>query len=272
VQVLVGGPVAEVSSLRVGLWVDLVDPTASAAAGGGSARVVFDYSDLRLGYAAGLAGRLRLLRGVDCKADDTGGLSCADLVPVEAANDTLNRTLSFEVSDSALPPGGVSGVGAVSGGGGLFVLSSGPSGEGGDFAATPLSVLSSYQVGLFSGHFEVSYPFALPPAFWGPEPEVVLSYSSGRVDGLTSERNTQVGWVGAGWDYSPGFVSRQFDSNWFGDLVLAAEDVFSLTLGGVSSRLVEVGAGVFRLEDDPDWKLELLTGASNGDEQGSGGA
>ncbi len=268
-----------VSPLGVAFSVDLEDPAAADAAGGAAARVVLDYSNLRLGYAAGLAGRLRILRGVDCRADELGVVSCAELLPVVAVNDRLARTLTFELADSDLKPvtAATSAALAVpgSGGGGFFVLSSGPSGEAGDFAATPLAVLTSYQVGLLTGHFEVSYPIGLPPAFWGPEPEVTLSYSSGSVDGLTGDLNTQAGWLGLGWDWQPGSVSRQFGScsgsctEAPGDLVPAG-DLFSLSVAGVSSRLIEVDAqnGLFRLEADPEWRVELLSGASNGDQQG----
>ncbi len=274
VSVLSVAAASGVSALGVAFSVDLAARAAADAEGGGSARVVLDYSELRLGYAAGLAGRLQILRGEDCEADESGVVACAELLPVVAVNDRLARTLTFELSDSDLRPvtAAAAAVDPGSGGGGFFVLSSGSSGEAGDFAATPLSVLSSYQVGLSTGHFEVSYPIGLPPAFWGPEPDVTLSYSSGAVDGLTGDLNTQAGWVGLGWDYEPGFISRQFDSAYFGDLVPASPDrnLFSLTLGGVSSRLIEVDGTnhIYRLEGDPEWRVQLLSGASNGDTQG----
>jgi RHS repeat-associated protein len=283
--------------------------------------VVLDYSDVPLGYSAGVVDRLVLWWVDDCAGDAGGVVDCERVFEIPVTNDTAARTLTFDVADVDLvgevgatlgvmpvveaerlvesgeleavaPADGVVGEGAGLGsaGGGLLLLGSSGAGSSGDFTATPLALLTEYQVGTYTGHFELSYPIATPPAFWGAEPSVALSYSSGSVDGLTADVNTQVSWVGVGWDLDPGFVSRSFDTQcewvWIdqpwggywdeceapGDFIPSDEDRFYVNVSGVGGRLVEVGVEgdgrVFRAESDSMWRFVLYEGASNGDEQG----
>jgi len=277
---------AALSPFGVAVLVDLSAADAADGAVAAVASVVLDHSAVPFGYSAGVVDRLRILRGVDCKADEKDAIACGGWVPVGAVNDPLSRSISFDVADGDLrlpksdtettaeaAAGLLSVADRLGAGGGVFVLDSGGSGPSGDFTATPLGLLAAYQVGVGTGHLELSYPIGVPPAFWGPEPSVSLGYSSGSVDGLTSHVNTQSGWLGVGWSFHPGYVSRRLPlaADWYGasgDFRPADEGVFFLTLGGVASPLVEVSAGVFRLESDPEWRVELLTGASNGDQQG----
>ncbi|MCP4967464.1 MAG: hypothetical protein GY926_19800, partial [bacterium] len=151
----------------------------------------------------------------------------------------------------------------------------------GDYSALPGS-LSSYQVGVQTGHAEAGYSFTVPPAV-GPSPSVGLSYSSGVVDNFTSSENGQAGLVGLGWSLSGSQISRAMrscsDNDANGDRegnnCLATgtlDDGFSISLNGVSSRLakIEGASGTqggltfqeYRLESDPGWRVRRITDAA----------
>ena len=143
----------------------------------------------------------------------------------------------------------------------------------GSFGATSLSASSSWQVGN-TGGFSWSYPLTAPPAT-GPAPAMALSYESGSVDSRTGLTNNQVGVVGEGWDLAGGgFIERSytscsqdgqassFDQCWLGDNA-------TVSFGGHSGTLVkDTATGVWRLQTDDGTKVEKLTGASNGDNDG----
>jgi hypothetical protein len=60
-----------------------------------------------------------------------------------------------------------------------LLATSGPSGEGGDFTASPLSVSDGWSTGGNSGSFQYSYPFPAPASVGGSTPDLGLSYDSG---------------------------------------------------------------------------------------------
>ena len=139
----------------------------------------------------------------------------------------------------------------------MFSVGSAPAGAHGDFSKPRPRSFAADDVGLQTGHGEMAYEFVMPPAP-GPVPELSLSYSSGRVDGLVSDRNTQGSEVGLGWELSRPVITRQLSTctdtagegnkcwvNGDGD-----SDGFSITLNGVSSRLARVSATEYRLEVD----------------------
>ena len=131
----------------------------------------------------------------------------------------------------------------------------------------------SWSVGLQSGSFEWSYPVVVPPAAAGGAPAVALSYSSGGLDGMTTESNNQGSLVGAGWELSGlGFIERRYrtcnadggaiqDFCWFSDNA-------SIVVNGHASELVPVGAGgsgqpEYRLKDDPGWVVRRVVGCTS---------
>ncbi|MGW1268551.1 ricin-type beta-trefoil lectin domain protein [Streptomyces sp. NPDC002491] len=99
---------------------------------------------------------------------------------------------------------------ADSSGGGLLMGSSYGSGSGGDFGASPIVSAGSWTAGGSSGAFTYAYTMAAPQVPAGPSPNVTLSYNSQTSDGRTSSTNNQVSWVGEGWDYNPGSITRTF--------------------------------------------------------------
>ncbi|MFD8966406.1 RHS repeat-associated core domain-containing protein [Streptomyces sp. NPDC059568] len=101
---------------------------------------------------------------------------------------------------------------ADSAGGALMVGTSYGAGSGGDFAASPLVSAGSWTAGGSSGAFTYAYTMAGPQVPAGPSPNVTLSYNSQSSDGRTSATNNQVSWIGEGWDYQPGSITRTFVS------------------------------------------------------------
>lgn len=236
--------------------------TASAGPRG-PVTVGVDYSGFRSAYGANFADRLRLVQVPDCA---TPGCH-STVTAVSARNDLSAGRLSAQVDPAA---------------GGVFVLTSTASGSGtGDYRATDLRPSAKWQVGLQSGSFSEDYPLELPPSVGDDPPAVGLSYSSGSVDGRTSATNNQASWVGLGWDLDMGFIERQYKScvddgdPFHADLCWSSpysgdEDgaAYVISLDGVSSELIRSADGTFRMRDDRGWKLEHLTGASNGDNSG----
>ncbi|WP_148283041.1 MULTISPECIES: RHS repeat-associated core domain-containing protein [Kitasatospora] len=148
-----------------------------------------------------------------------------------------------------------------------------PGGDG-TYTATSLAPSSAWAAGNASGSFTYNYPVEVPAPLAGAAPQVVLGYDSASVDGRTSSTNAQASWIGDGWDYSPGFIERSyqvcdkhgidnsFDRCWAGDNA-------TLQLGGHSGELVRDDAnGSWHLKDDDGTRVEFLTGAANGDDNG----
>ena len=212
--------------------------------------------------------RLGVVFWSDCDPDGTCG-NRLDL-PSRRVGDLLTATLPTAVVDY-LRAGSIGAAGSTGRGLGRFQTSGNGSGFGldvnaagpsGDFGATADSSLSSYQVGLFTGHAEASYDFVLPPAV-GPVPALGLSYSSGVADGMSTSKNNQASTVGLGWDLSQASISRQLigctDPNEVGNscLPVGLDDGFSISLNGVSSRLVSTDPSnnEYRLERDNGWRV-----------------
>lgn len=141
---------------------------------------------------------------------------------------------------------------AVSANGGAAVggLDTGSSATG-DFTASPLLSSGSWSSGSSSGAFTYSYDIQVPETAGGLMPKVNLAYSSQSVDGRTSSTNNQASWIGDGWDYNAGSITRTYancrqDSKKAGsnnathrtaDLCWGSENA-TLSLGGMTTELV----------------------------------
>ncbi len=149
----------------------------------------------------------------------------------------------------------------------VYVLAASSSGEQGDFAATPFTGNSNYQLSLAVGAMQTSYAVPLPPAAGGLAPDVTLAYDSGSVDGMTLNKNNQPGWVGIGWHYEPGSITRRLKTCGLtqapGDLCLTGDN-YVLALNGVSSPLVKDASGLYHPQSDPRWKIQKLTNGPTG--------
>ncbi|MFC4110967.1 polymorphic toxin-type HINT domain-containing protein [Nonomuraea zeae] len=145
--------------------------------------------------------------------------------------------------------------------------------------ASPLSPSASWDVSSHTGDFTWSYPLRVPPAPGGLEPKLALGYASSVVDGRTSTSNNQPSWAGEGWNLSAGFIERQYGAcaeddmggtvpPKTGDLCWRSDNAFISYPGG-SGKLVRNDAdGDWRLESDDGSRIERLTGANNGDDNG----
>jgi RHS repeat-associated protein len=204
--------------------------------------VEVDYSGFRHAYGGDYGSRLTVVR-------------LPDLAAVPARNDARTATVTAELTD------------------GLYAVAAAPSGSAGSFQPTSLAPSATWQVGLQSGDFTWSYPVAMPP-MPGPVPEVTLSYSSGAVDGRVASTNNQASWVGEGFDFQPGFIERSYqvcgkDGQVGSEDLCWVSDNATVMLPGLTSELVrDDTTGTWRAERDSGWRVERLTGASNGDDNG----
>lgn len=230
--------------------------TVSAPTGNVAAPVdlTVDYSGFARAFGAGYADRLRLVALAPCALADPVPAKCATArTPVTARNDRTAGTLSAEVR--------LAGVSA-------FALVSGPSGEEGSFAASPLPGTGSWQVSPGSGDFTYSYPMAVPAPAGGSAPPLNLGYSSGSIDGLTIGSNTQAGPTGLGWsDFAGAFIERRYEPCIHADAPTTdlcwKSDNATISLAGISGPLIPANATntEWRVQTDPGWRIQRLTGA-----------
>lgn len=152
----------------------------------------------------------------------------------------------------------------------------GPGGSQGTYTASSLSASGSWSHGGASGSFAWSYPVSVTPPAAGGAPSVGLSYNSGSVDGLNSNANPQSSWAGLGFDYQPGFIERTFRTCsemgtgstdkglcWAGELL-----TMHLPGGSTQTLVVDSATGKIRPESDSGERVERLTGAPNGGNDG----
>ena len=214
-----------------------------------------DYSGFANAYGAGYADRLRVVALAACALAQPVPAGCRTTgAPLPARNDLDARTLTVDVADVSKTS--------------LFAVISAVGGDLGTFAATPLSLSGSWQVAPGSGAFTYSYPVDVPAPAAGTAPSVSLGYSSAAIDGLTLARNTQASPTGTGWsDFANAFIERRYEPcirnfPYTSDLCWMTDNA-TISLGGVSGSLIPVNAAhtEWRVQSDPGWKIERLTGA-----------
>ncbi|MFK4037334.1 RHS repeat-associated core domain-containing protein [Nonomuraea wenchangensis] len=243
---------------RLGLTMR-VSPTengvAARSAGKSTTRLQIDYSGFRYAYGGDYGARLRVVKLEECAL--TGAADCPAPAPVKSANDTTEGTVTAEFETA-----------------GLYALTAAASGSSGDHSASPLGPSAQWSVGAQSGDFNWGYPLRVPPALGGDEPEVGLGYSSQSVDGRTVSTNNQSSWVGEGFELNPGgFVERRYksctlDGKKTGDLCWDQDNAV-LSLGDSSVELVkDATTKQWRPKSDDGIRIEYLTGATNGDNNG----
>ncbi|MFD3720031.1 polymorphic toxin-type HINT domain-containing protein [Streptomyces sp. NPDC058674] len=250
-----------------------------------AAKVEVDYNAFRSAYGGDYAARLHLVELPACALTTPDLAECRTQKPLETRNDTRSGKLSTQLTtlDGANPTaksGGVSAMAAPAAAGGATVLAAtaGDAGPTGDYKATSLQPAGAWTSGGSTGAFAWSYGISTPPVPGGLAPNIALGYSSQSVDGRTSASSGQSSWIGDGWNWEPGFIERKYkpcnddktggtnttkvgDQCWFNDNA-------TMSLGGKSTELVfEQGKGWHPAADSGE-KVEKLTGASNGDNDG----
>ncbi|MFP3967579.1 polymorphic toxin-type HINT domain-containing protein [Actinomadura fulvescens] len=234
----------------------------------GRAKVGLNYSQFATAHGGDWASRLRLVRLPSCALTTPAKPECQKRTPLPTLNDPKTKSLSADVD---IPAGSVTPeaqTGAV-----VLAAEAGASGPGGDWSATQLTPASSWNAGTNTGEFSWSYPVRLPPVPGGLLPEITIGYSSGAVDGKTAADNSQASWIGDGFSYWPGFIERKYkpcidDGHTSGDLCWGRDNAV-LSLGGKATELLyDSGSKSWRPKNDDGSRVERLTGAANGDDNG----
>ncbi|MEU4620787.1 RHS repeat-associated core domain-containing protein [Actinoplanes sp. NPDC023801] len=231
----------------------------------GTASVTLDYSSFRNAYGADWSSRLRAWRLPECALTTPGRAGCAPAL-LPSRNDPVTQQVTAEAAVAASAST-------------LVALAAAPAGDAGDFTATPLAASSTWSAGGSTGDFSWNYPIRTPPGIGAAPPSVGLGYSSGSVDGRSSASNNQPSWVGEGFGYSAGFIERSYvscnddtagdDNNptYTGDQCWRSDNA-TLSFGSSSTELIhQAGKGWHGRAEDGS-KFELLTGGSNGDDNG----
>ncbi|MFC1416584.1 RHS repeat-associated core domain-containing protein [Streptacidiphilus sp. N8-3] len=253
--------------------------TAAATAGGGEAGIAVDYAAFKGAYGGDWSDRLRLVRLPACALTTPTVAACQRQTPLASTNDPVSAQVSTQVTLAAAPAatGTAARSAAVAGSAAapmVIALTSSPTGGVGDFSATPLTPSGSWTAGGSSGDFTYSYPVTMPPAAGGLVPSVALSYDSQSVDGRLASTQNQASWVGDGWDYQPGSITRSYlacsddptqtapavdDECWDGQILHVA---FGSTSGDIVADASTLTG--WRMSNDDGEKVELLTDGNNG--------
>ncbi len=275
-----------------GLGVGMKLARADGDAATGAVSVAFDASGFSQAYGGGFLSRLVVVQVPACALTTPTDPACTDRTVLPTSVDTVTGLVSADVpvagdptAGAVAPAAGAAAAGSPSaspaaptgGAGTVVVLASQVSSADGNYGATPLQASGRWSVGLQSGSFQWSYPLPQVPALGGGGPGLSLDYSSASVDGMTSAENAQTSWAGLGFDVIAPHIDREYGScvndghATMGDFCWGSE-ALRITLGGHSTRLVKdttiTTADVWRLQDDPGWRVQRSTGAVNGDNNG----
>ncbi len=250
----------------------------------GRVRVSVDYYGFRTAYGADWSNRLRLVVLPECALTAPDQPGCQG-VPLPSTNSARGQTISADVDLPAAQTGATSraeqaDVTTLSGTT-LLALTSGPSGSTGSFAATSLAPSSTWSAGGSSGDFSWAYHMRVPPSVGGPAPDIRLEYSSQAVDGRTATSNNQPSVIGEGFEWSPGYIERRYkgcaddmkstganNTTKTGDLCWATDNA-TFSLNGKGGELIRDDAtGAWHPKSDDGSRVEHLTDASNGDNDG----
>ncbi|MEU1165936.1 hypothetical protein ABZ372_38130, partial [Streptomyces sp. NPDC005921] len=261
-------------------------PAGGAVTGpaGGKVAVSLDYSAYAGAFGGDFASRLHLVRLPACALTTPEVRSCRTQTPLVSRNDTRGHTLHADVTlpgarttGSRQPIAPDAEAAALRTQGAVVAATSDSGGGGGDFSATSLSPSGSWQAGGSSDGFEWSYPMSVPGVPGGMAPKLGLSYNSQAVDGLISSTNNQASVVGDGFGLPASFVERSYKScneNPAGstktrDYCWSDDNQLTLSLNGQTSTLIKDDKkGTYHPAGDSDEKVEYLTGASNGAQNG----
>ncbi|MEU6401428.1 RHS repeat-associated core domain-containing protein [Streptomyces sp. NPDC046985] len=178
--------------------------------GGGKVAVSVDYSAFGDAFGGDWSSRLRLVELPACALTTPAKPACRVQTPVRGANDAAASRLTGTV-ELAKPSVSATARSAASASAVTVMAATSDSSSGaGDYSATPFAPSGSWSAGGNSGDFTYSYPVSVPPSPGGLTPDVGLSYSAQSVDGRMTSTDNQPSWVGEGWDYSPGAVTRSY--------------------------------------------------------------
>ncbi|CRK56760.1 FIG01043295: hypothetical protein [Alloactinosynnema sp. L-07] len=241
----------------------LVLSVGRADGGSGPVTVGVDTRGFAAAFGGDWGSRLRLVALPSCALTSPDRADCRTARPVPGGT---------------VDPGGtVSGTVPLGADRAVLAVEAGPSGDNGDYTATPLTQSGTWNVGPQTGDFSWSTALRTPPSNGGPAPALSVAYSSGSVDGRTSTSNNQGGWVGDGWSLWSGFIERKYTScaednpsHKTGDQCWRGANA-TLSMNGHAGELIDSGTpNVWRLKRDDGTRVERLTDTTrgNGDDDG----
>ncbi len=262
------------ASERAGVKGLLLQAQPTDAAGqAGPVRMSVDPSSIAGQYGGDFANRLRLVTLPACALTTPDAAGCRTQTPVETFRDrdgSLSGLVTVPAGAAAMRDGQASSAT-------VFALTASAAGSSGDYSATPLKPAGSWSAGNASGDFGYTYPIPLPPVPASLAPTVSLAYSSQSLDGKQVATNNQSSPIGDGWSYDPGSVERTYRTcsdvdtspKKTGDLCWAGP-IVHVAFGAGSGDLVydESLPTKWKLSSDDGARVELLTGADNGDNDG----
>jgi RHS repeat-associated protein len=230
-------------------------PTAT----GDTVGVSVDYSDFAQAYGGAYAARVKLVQMPACVATAPTDKTCTRPTAFGTENNQSAHILTGSV---VVPATGQA----------LFAVTAGTSSDHGDYAATSLSSSAAWNTNLNTGDFSWSYDMPVPNVPGQFAPKVGLSYSSGSVDGRTTNTNNQASWAGDGFDLWSGSIERSYkscaddgvknaDGRKPGDLCWAYDNA-TLSLNGHSGELIPAGKDSFKIKGDDGTKVDRVYGTS----------
>jgi RHS repeat-associated protein len=235
----------------------------------GRVGVRLDYTGFVDAFGGSFGSRLRLVQLPGCALTTPQRPECTRPTPLAGRNDTETKALTADVDVAPAVSGAT-----------VLAATAGASSDKGDFTATPLSASGTWQVGEQTGDFSWSYPMRVPPVPGDLTPKVAIDYSSGSVDGRTSNMNGQPSWVGEGFDLWSGYIDRgykacsddgapQTNGSDPGDECWGFDNA-TISLNGKANELIQATDGTWRLKDDDGTRVERFTDTAtgNGDNDG----
>lgn len=252
----------------------------SSRPGTSPVKVEVAYDSFRNAYGGDWAARLRLVELPACALTTPQRPECRTQKPLATKNDVRTGTLTAQVDttgtpkDASLPAAASAAAPTTT----VLAATAGDAGPTGDYKATSLQPSGTWSAGESAGSFAWSYPIGVPAVPGGVQPKISLDYNSQSVDGRTAASNNQPSWIGDGWSYEPGYIERRYKScnddktggtntTRVGD-VCWYNDNATLSLGDKSTELVHEPGKGWRGARDTGLRIEKLTGASNGDNDG----
>ncbi|MFD8814966.1 hypothetical protein ACFV23_26640, partial [Streptomyces sp. NPDC059627] len=246
--------------------------------GSGGVGVDVDDSSFRNAFGGDYASRLHLVRLPACVLTTPRLPRCQAQTPLRTK---AGAPLSAQVSLPAATKSKTLAAHTAAASAGLVALAAtaGTSGSSGDYTATSLSSGGTWSTAGNTGAFTYNYPIAVPGAIGGSAPTLNLNYNSATQDARTEGTNNQSSWLGDGWSTSDNYIERTYksckddssadapkndgDECWAGQLL-------TLSLDGKSTAIVyDDSTKTFRAaQDDSTTKIEDLTGATNGTDNG----
>ncbi|MFC0547271.1 polymorphic toxin type 24 domain-containing protein [Kutzneria chonburiensis] len=245
-----------------------------------SVKVSLDYTPFQDAFGGDWSSRLHVVELPSCALTTPDKPECRRQTPVKSSNNTKSGTVSADVTlASTTRPTTRAAESGTASPATVFAAEAGGSGDGGgDYSATSLKPSGSWQAGGSTDAFSWSYPIPVPSVPGGLQPSVGLSYSSQSVDGLISSTNNQPSWLGDGWDYSPGYIERSYQScqenpdgaTKTSDNCWSDNNTLTLSLAGSTSTLIKDDVtGEYHPQSDSGARVQYVTdGIANGAQNG----